>query len=151
MGLNDEVEILRRIPMFANVAPAQVKLLAFASDRLTYAPGERLFSQGEEGDAAYVVIDGEADVVVDTGSESVPIARVTRNALVGEIAILCEVPRTASVVAASPLVVLRISKDMFFRIVMEFPGMAVEIMRVLADRLERTTLRLREALADAAH
>ena len=68
-------------------------------------------------------------------------------ALIGEIAILCDVPRTATVKAVSEVVTLAISKDLFFRMVTEFPQMAVEIMRELARRLERTTSQLREAVS----
>jgi len=70
-----------------------------------------------------------------------------RNAIIGEIAILCDVPRTATVRADSTLVTLRISKDLFFRLVNEFPQMAVEIMRELARRLEKTTAQLQKAVS----
>ena len=64
---------------------------------------------------------------------------MNRHELLGEIAILCDVPRTATITAESELTTLRISKDLFFRLVNEFPQMAVEMMRVLAQRLEKTT------------
>ncbi len=145
MGLKDEVDLLRRIPLLANVDPAQIKLLAFTSERLTYEPGTALFHQGEEGDAAYLVMDGEADIVVQAPSGPIQIARVERNAFIGEIAILCGVPRTATVIAHTKLETLKINKDLFFRLVTEFPSMAVEIMRVLAERLDHTTDLLRDA------
>ncbi len=150
MGLKDEVDLLRRIPLLANVDPAQIKLLAFASERLTFEPDQQLFSQGEEGDGAYLIIDGEADVILNAPSGPIQIARVERNAFIGEIAILCNVPRTASVIAHTRLETLKISKDLFFRMVTEFPAMAVEIMRVLAERLEHTTELLRDAKDDLA-
>jgi CRP/FNR family cyclic AMP-dependent transcriptional regulator len=62
------------------------------------------------------------------------------------IAILCDVPRTASVRAVTDLTTLCISKDLFFRLINEFPQMAVQIMRVLAQRLEKTTRQLRQAV-----
>src|SRR5690606_29774408 len=64
-------------------------------------------------------------------------------------AILCEVPRTATVTAKSPLTTLRIDKDLFFRLINEFPQMAVEIMRELARRLEHTNEQLRAAVTRA--
>jgi len=79
------------------------------------------------------------------------VAKLGRNAIVGEIAILCDVPRTATVKAKSELVTLRISKELFFKLITEFPQMGIEIMRVLADRLERTTHQLREAVDHAEH
>ncbi|WP_341701867.1 cyclic nucleotide-binding domain-containing protein [Ferrovibrio sp.] len=145
MSLNEEVELLRRIPLFAKIEPAKLKLLAFTSQRLTYKPGDALFRQGDPGDAAFVIVGGEADVTVDTPTGPLKVARLKQNDFVGEIAILCDVPRTASVVAASEVTTLRIEKDLFFRLVTDFPQIAIEIMRVLAHRLERTTTDLREA------
>ncbi len=147
MSLEEEVRLLRNIPLFANIEPSKLKLLAFTSERLTFEAGQALFEQGDEGDAAYIIIGGEADVIVNTPSGPMTVARMEHNAIVGEIAILCDVPRTATVRAASELVALKISKDVFFRLVMDFPQMAVEIMRELAHRLERTTEQLREAVA----
>jgi CRP-like cAMP-binding protein len=144
MSLKEEVDVLRSIPLFAKLEPAKLKLLAFTSERLSFAPGQLLFNQGDAGDAAYVIIDGEAEILIDTAAGKTRVAVLTRNAIVGEIAILCDVPRTATVVAKSPLVVLRIAKDTFFRLVTEFPQMAVEIMRELALRLEKTNAQLRD-------
>ena len=149
MSLNEEVELLRHIPLFSNIEPSKLKLLAFTSERLTYEPGQELFHQGDMGDAAYIVIQGEADVVVDTPTGEIKVASLGRNDIIGEIAILCDVPRTATVMANSELVTLRISKDLFFRLVTEFPQMAVEIMRELARRLEKMTAQLQSAMSQA--
>jgi CRP-like cAMP-binding protein len=147
VSLNQEVEALRRIPLFQNIEPSKLKLLAFTSDRIEFVAGQELFHQGDMGDAAYIVMDGTADIIIDTPGGPVTVAEIGTNDFVGEIAILCDVPRTATVTATSKLVTLRISKDLFFRMVTEFPQMAVEIMRVLAHRVEATTKDLRDALA----
>lgn len=147
MSLQEEVEILRKIPLFSRIEPAKLKLLAFTSERLTYAEGDVLFRQGDQGDAAFVIISGKADVSIETDKGPLTVASLEDNDFVGEIAILCDVPRTATVTAASNLETLRITKDLFFRLVSEFPEMAVEIMRELAHRLELTNAQLREAVA----
>jgi CRP/FNR family cyclic AMP-dependent transcriptional regulator len=147
MSLNEEVEALRRIPLFAKIEPAKLKLLAFTSQRMIYKPGDVLFHQGDPGDAAYVIFGGEADVSVNTPGGPLTVAHLKQNDFVGEIAILCDVPRTATVTAVSELVTLRITKDLFFRLINDFPQIAIEIMRVLAQRLERTTADLRAASA----
>ncbi len=147
MSLNEEVELLRRIPLFAKIEPSKLKLLAFTSERLTFSPGTTLFRQGDPGDAAYIIVAGDADIIVNTPGGPLKVAQLHKNDFVGEIAILCDVPRTATVQAATELTTLRISKDLFFRLVTEFPQMAVEIMRVLAQRLEKTTADLRETSA----
>ena len=147
MSLNEEVELLRNIPLFAKLEPSKLKLLAFTAERITYEPDQVLFSQGDVGDAAYIIVDGAAKVLVDTPDGELEVAALGRNDFVGEIAILCDVPRTATVRASAKTITLRITKDLFFRLVAEFPEMSVEIMRELASRLEHTTQQLREALA----
>ena len=147
MILKDEVELLRRVPLFAGVEPSKLKLLAFTSDRMSFEAGQTLFEQGDPGDAAYVVLSGSAEVLVNRAGSQIKVADLEKNAIVGEIAILCDVPRTATVRAHDRLDTLRISKDQFLRLLAEFPDIAIEIMRVLADRLGRTTAELSEARA----
>lgn len=140
MSLNDEVELLRRLPLFSSIEPARLKLLAFASVRLTFARGQTLFRQGDVGDAAYVVLSGTAEVVVGPADRAVHLASIGPNSIIGEIAVLCDVPRTATVLAESDLEVLQIKKERFSWLIKEFPEISIEIMRMLATRLsERTT------------
>ena len=145
MSLNEEVEVLRSVPLFAKIEPSKLKLLAFTSERLTFPAGGELFHQGDPGEAAYIILSGQADVLIDTPSGEMSVAKVGKNDLVGEIAILIDVPRTATIRAETEITTLAINKDLFFRMISEFPGMAVEIMRELAHRLEATTAQLREA------
>lgn len=147
MSLQEEVDLLRRIPLFAKVEPPKLKLLAFASERVTFESGQELFRQGDMPDAAYIIIDGFAEVVLDTQRGRVVVATIGRNELVGEIGIICDVPRTATVLAKSRLVTLKVNKDLLLRMIADFPTMALEIMRVLAHRLEHTNAQLREAVA----
>lgn len=143
--LKDEVQTLRQVPLFAGVAPAKLKLLAFASDRVSYRPGEILFHQGDPGDAAYVILEGKADILAEANGGQIKIAELSDNAIVGEIAILCDVSRTATVKAAGPLEALRIRKDDFLKLLADYPDMMFEILRSLAQRLTRTTSELTEA------
>ena len=143
MTLQEEVELLRNIPMFSNIEPSKLKLLAFTSERLTFGEGDVLFNEGDPGDSAFIIVDGSADVNINTPGGEITVAQLGRNHIVGEIAILCDVPRTASVKATTRLDTMVISKDLFFRLIMEFPQIAVAIMRELAERLEKTNAQLR--------
>jgi CRP/FNR family cyclic AMP-dependent transcriptional regulator len=145
MSLQQEVDLLKNIPLFARIEPSKLKLLAFTSERLTFEKGQMLMKQGDMGDSAYIIMDGTVDVLIDTPGGPLKIADVGKNGFVGEMAILCDVPRTASIIAGEKTITLRISKDLFFRMVTEFPQMAVEIMRELAHRVEAANIRLREA------
>ncbi|HMB75922.1 MAG TPA: Crp/Fnr family transcriptional regulator [Kiloniellaceae bacterium] len=147
MSIEQEVEILRNIPMFRKIDPTKLKLLAFTSERLTFKPAQELFHQGDLGDSAFIVVEGEADVLVETPDGPLAVARLKRNDIIGEIAILCDVPRTATVQAVGQLTTLKITKELFFRMVSDFPDMSIEIMRALAHRVEMTTAQLMEARA----
>lgn len=144
--LQQDVDLLRNVPLFRNLDAAKLKLLAFTSERLTYGAGDTLFNQGDSGESAYVIVEGEADIIINTPGGPIVVATVKQNDWVGEIAILCDVPRTATITAKSKLTTLRISKDVFFQLVMQFPQMSVEVMRELAFRLERTNRQLQEAV-----
>ncbi len=145
MGLNEEVELLRNIPMFSKIDPSKLKLLAFASERVIFGQGQELFHQGDSGDTAYIIIDGNAEVLIDSPGGELAVAKIGKNELVGEIAILCDVPRTATLRADDQVTTLAISKDLFFQMVREYPDMGIEIMRELAQRLEQTNAQLRDA------
>ena len=109
--------------------------------------GDELFHQGDYGDAAYIILEGEADVLVDTHKGAVKVATLGKNEIIGEIAVLCDVPRTATVVAKSELETLRVSKDGFFHLVTQFPQVGIEVMSELAARLHDTTQALTAARA----
>ena len=147
MSLTKDMEVLRDIPLFAKVKPAKLKLLAFPSERLEFLSGDELFHQNDYGDAAYIILEGEADILVDTPHSAIKIATLGKNDIIGEIAILCDVPRTATVVAHGDLDTLRVSKEGFFHLVTQFPQVGVEVMSALASKLHRTTQALTAARA----
>ena len=99
MSLNEEVELLRQIPMFQKVEQSKLKLLAFTSERLTFPAGEMVCEQGEPGDSMYVIVQGDADVIVNLPNGPLTVAQLHKNSFFGEIAILCDIPRTATIKA----------------------------------------------------
>ena len=146
MSLSKEVEVLRDVPLFSKIDHTKLKLLAFTSENLIHEDGQFLFKEGEPGDAAYIVLKGKVSVFIETEKGSVEIAQLKRGDVVGEISILCDVPRTASVKAVESVQTLKVTKDTFIHLLTEFPEIAIEIMRELASRLNKTNIQLREAL-----
>jgi CRP-like cAMP-binding protein len=104
--------------------------------------------QGDPADAAYLIIEGHAEVIAETPAGPVILAIVGANEIVGEMGILCNAPRNATVCAKDRLIALRISKEPFMRMVREFPNIAVSIMQELAHRLDSTNNQLRTARAE---
>ena len=149
MTLDTEVQSLRQVPMFRDIDPARLKLLAFTSERVQFAEGQRFFSQGDPADAAYVILEGKAEFVLETQGGSLTLAQLGENALVGEMGILSENPRSASIVAKTPATALRIDKRVFLELLSQFPQMSIAVMRELASRLERTNAQLAAAQSAA--
>ena len=147
MSLVEEVDLLRGIPLFEKMEASKLKLLAISSDRVNFRPGAVLMRQGDDADAAYVIISGKGDVVIDTPSGEIKVAEVNSGQIVGEVAILIDVPRTATVKTEEGLTALKIGKENFLRLLTGSPQVAVEIIKVLASRLENTTAQLREAVS----
>jgi CRP/FNR family cyclic AMP-dependent transcriptional regulator len=148
VSLQQETEVLRRVPFFAEIEPAKLKLLAFMSERVSFDDGKILCRQGDPGDAAYLIIDGEVDIVLEGPAGPITVATLGANEIVGDMAILTGAPRAATMRAKGRLVALRIAKDPFMRMVREFPNMAVSIMQELAHRVEATNNQLRAALSE---
>jgi CRP-like cAMP-binding protein len=135
----DMVSLLRAVPLFAGLDPAKLKLLAFSSAYLTLASGEVLFYAGEAADAVYIIDEGEAEILVGSGREEVRVGTLGKYWLLGELAAFRNQPRSATIRALGQLRVVKIDADIFLRIVSESPEVALNIMRILSDKLARMT------------
>ncbi|MEO1328340.1 MAG: cyclic nucleotide-binding domain-containing protein [Pseudomonadota bacterium] len=147
MSLDQETAALRAVPLFQHVRDKSLQLLAFLAERERFRPGEAMCLTGELGEHAYVLLEGSANVLVGDGDERRQVAVLGPHQVVGEIAVLCDVPRTADVIAADEVLALRISKELLLQMLAETPEMALEVMRSLAIRLHETTQALQAARA----
>lgn len=145
MSLNDAVKVMMEIPMFRNVDPKRLRLFAFMGETLTYRAGERLFEKGDEGNAAYIIIDGTVDVLVPVEGGELAVAALGAKEIFGEMAVLCDQPRSTAIAAKTDLTVLRLQRTAFLNLLREFPDIALEVIKVLAGRLEATTRELATA------
>ena len=150
MSLNEEVEILRNIPLFANIEPSKLKLLAFTSERLTFRNGQDLCVQGEMGDAAFIIIRGDVDVLVPTNGGELSVAVLGKGEIFGELAVICDQTRSSAIAARTELETLRLDRNVVLNLMREFPDISVEMVRILGDRLEKTTRELSVARASLA-
>ncbi len=130
------VGALRENPMFARLDERRLRIVALTGEVLSFRDGEHLFERGDEGDAAYLVIEGAALVQIDDKV----IARLGRGELLGEIAVLCDRPRTTAIVAEGDLTALSLGRAELRNLLREFPDFALEMIRTMALRLERTNL-----------
>lgn len=138
MSIHDQAALLRQIPLFANVDDSHLKVLAFATEHVVLLNGQTLVKRGEEAKAAFLIIEGEAEAVSEDQNGKEIITSLTPNSFIGEMAMLGSQPYAATVKATTRLEAIKITKDLFFRVIDEFPDMAVEVFRVINSRLTGT-------------
>jgi CRP-like cAMP-binding protein len=141
--LEETIRALRRCPLFAAADEAGLKLVALAGEALRYRAGEALVEQGEESDSVFVILAGEAEVRTEGAAE--PVARLAPGAPFGEIGVLCDVARTATVRAAGDVEALRLPRRSFLALLEDRPETALALARLMAERLRATTARLATA------
>ncbi|MET0884319.1 MAG: cyclic nucleotide-binding domain-containing protein, partial [Acidimicrobiales bacterium] len=110
---DDEIDALRRSPMLQLLPVPSIEYLASRVDTHPVPAGTDLCRQGDPGDSFFVIVDGEADVIGDGET----MRTVGPGAGVGEIALLRDIPRTATVRARENLVVMEIGRDVFLEVV----------------------------------
>jgi Cyclic nucleotide-binding domain/Major Facilitator Superfamily len=104
-----ELELLALLPMFSPLSPLALERLARQLIPVEAEAGTEVIRQGDEGDRFYVVDDGRCEVLID----GQPMAAILRGGGFGEIALLRDVPRTATVVALTPLKLYALERDAF--------------------------------------
>ncbi|MEE4238187.1 MAG: cyclic nucleotide-binding domain-containing protein [Anderseniella sp.] len=133
MTIYDEIACLQQIPPFAALSPVKQKLLAVVSEHAVYMAGDTIIEQGEAGDAVYVLLDGVADVRIMSDGEDKLVRELGRNALFGEIAVMKNTPRVASVVARTMVHVLRIKKEVLHAMIRDIPELSRGIQQYIDD------------------
>lgn len=144
MDLAEETDLLRKIPMFAKMETSKLKLLAFASEIVSFQDGDIVFHSGDSADYAYVIMEGAVDIITETDSGPIVTFTLSQNQLIGELGVLNNTPRIATLVANGNLRAMKITAEMFFRILRENSEVALDVIRMLSDKLTRTNEQLEE-------
>jgi len=138
LDLAEETDLLRKIPMFAKMETSRLKLLAFASEIVSFQHGDIVFNSGDSADYAYVIMDGAVDIITETDSGPVITDTLRQNQLIGELGLLNNTPRIATLIANGDLQAMKITAEMFFRILRENSEVALDVIRMLSDKLTRS-------------
>lgn len=140
----DQIELLSKIPLFSSVSNKDLRLLARIAEEMRFGPGTRLASQDELGVTFFVVLEGEADVLV-SGQER---RRLRAGDYFGEMSIIDRAPRSADVVAATQLRCLVFTQWHFRPFLMEHPDVAWGILEGLVRRLREVEKKAATAEAE---
>jgi CRP-like cAMP-binding protein len=141
MGVDDEIGKIARNPTLAALEPEALRLIAFAAETKSYRAGDILFRRDEIANGGVVVLTGS--VAVDPSGLGAATARIVRPpALIGETALLLQTRRPATAIAREPTNVMLISRQLFLRVLGEFPGSAEKLRKAMGTRLRQFTREL---------
>jgi CRP-like cAMP-binding protein len=126
-----KVEALKRAPLFAGLSRKELVQLARVSEDLEVPPGKVLCKEGQTGREFFVIVDGEVEVT----RSGKPVATRAGGEFFGEIALLEETPRTATVTAKTPLRLFVLTRKDFRHLVNENPNVERKVLRALARRV----------------
>ena len=132
----DMIERLAQLALFADLSRPQREAVAHTYEEEMFPEGQRVLRQGFSGSNLYVILDGEAAVVID-GRER---ARLARGEFFGEVSALLDTPPTADVVATAPLRCLVVPGNDVEQFLVAYPLVAVRMLKAEVQRLA-TTLR----------
>lgn len=111
-----------------------IDIFKHAKEHVSFSAGETLFKMGDPGDTMYVVHEGEVDIfIVGTLLET-----VGPGGLVGEMALIDKAHRSATAVAKTDCTLVPVDETRFKMYVHHTPFFAIQVMRIMADRLRRT-------------
>jgi CRP/FNR family transcriptional regulator, cyclic AMP receptor protein len=126
-----KIELLKRAPLFQGCSKSELRALASTADELDLREGTVITREGRPGREFFVLISGTADVT----KKGKAVAQLGPGDWFGEIALLTNAPRTATVTATSPVDVLVVTDRRFRNVVETMPSIALKILSTVGDRL----------------
>jgi len=131
VGKKDLIQSLGEVPLFSRCTKRELATVARHAETVDLDDGTEMITEGDPGDAFFLILDGKAQVLQDGGE----VAEVGPGAWFGELALLDDRPRSATVVAQGPITVAVLGVRMFRTILREFPDISELLLAGLAGQL----------------
>ncbi|MBW3534101.1 MAG: GGDEF domain-containing protein [Gemmatimonadetes bacterium] len=131
----DQRELLTRVPLFRELSPDDLQRVLDATRPVAFEPGTEIVTIGDPGHALYIVTSGVVQILYPARSAEFELARLGSGECFGEMALLNEKPRSATVRAVDRVEALALARADFDRVLMETPRLAVEILGALSQRI----------------
>jgi CRP/FNR family transcriptional regulator, cyclic AMP receptor protein len=136
LGGNQKIDLIRKVPLFARCSRAELKEIALLADEIDLREGKEMTREGAPGREFFVLLDGTADVKKNRRR----VNTLGPGDFFGEIALVSREPRTATVIATSPVRALVITDRSFRRLLDDAPQVQTKVMEAMAQRLAPETL-----------
>ena len=128
---DEKVRLISRVPLFEECSQAELARIAAIATQIEIPKGEVLLKQGERGDDFFVLVKGSADV----RKGKTHVRSLKAGDFAGEIALLSDTPRTATVTATSPVTALRATRKGFSELLTTSPAIQKKVLVALANRV----------------
>ncbi|HEX9710548.1 MAG TPA: cyclic nucleotide-binding domain-containing protein, partial [Candidatus Thermoplasmatota archaeon] len=128
-------ELLTKVPLFKGLETEELQRLASATESVSFRPGETIVEIGDTGKSLYVLVEGSVQVLYPARSSDFELARLGPGDFFGEMALLNDKPRSATVKAVGTVRALKLDKDGFRRIILEAPRVGLKVLEVLSFRI----------------
>ena len=128
---NEKVELIKRVPLFSNCSKRELDQIAHIADEIDLREGKEMTREGSRGREFFVLLEGNADVTKNGRR----VNQLTAGDFFGEIALVSDSPRTATVTATSPVRALVVTDRAFRRLLDGSPEIQRKVLMALAERL----------------
>ena len=130
------IEELKEVPIFSEMSSKDLVKVISTLEQLSFQKGSTIVKQGDVGDSFYVIRGGTVNVVLErSGGESIPVARLGPNETFGEMALLTDRPRAASIIAITDVDTWRLPRAEFEELLLESPSLSIHFNRILIKRV----------------
>ena len=128
-------KMLSQIPIFKGLDPADLQRITQAAESVKYSSGHTIVEIGDPGKSLFLIIDGDVQVIYPSRSSDFELARLGPGDFFGEMALLNDKPRSATVRARSEVTALKLEKEAFRQAVQDAPNVALKVLEVLSIRI----------------
>ncbi|HZM21678.1 MAG TPA: HEAT repeat domain-containing protein, partial [Anaerolineales bacterium] len=141
LSLMERILFFRRVPLFENLSPMDLKQAASIADEELFSDGDEIAREGDVGDMMFIIVSGEVRVCSILDGQEIEIARRKAGDYVGEMSIIGREPRMASLVAVGDVRTLCIDQKSFEGLLRERPDVSWSVIQVLNKRLKEASLK----------
>jgi CRP-like cAMP-binding protein len=144
VALEDDIRKLSRISLFRAMETDALRLIAFGAETKILRAGDVLFRRGDKSDAGFILLSGS--IALNEKNDGSPPSQIVRpESLIGEVALLVENERPATAMAREPSTVLKVSRELFHRVLREYPDSAKRVRAAMAEELKAFVRELEES------
>ncbi len=146
ISLGEKILLLKEIEIFSGLSASELAAIATVTKEHTCPENEIVIKQNDPGETVFLIIEGRVDVIMEQADNtSVKIDQISAGGAFGEMALIDDSPRSATIKTAEPCRFLILHKQEFKETVMEYPGIALQVCSVLSRRIRHLHNKVKEA------